>query len=99
VSKPEPWRCPACLTWIAPHVPEHRCDPPGSGVTVIYPGTTGPASSAGISISTATLPGTVTVNVSGAGVTSAADLAGAVASQMLRRANSNWHSALPGRAA
>jgi len=25
----EPWQCPACKTWLAPHVSEHRCDPEG----------------------------------------------------------------------
>jgi hypothetical protein len=27
----EPWQCPACRTWLAPHVSEHRCEP-GDGV-------------------------------------------------------------------
>lgn len=27
-----PWKCPDCLTWIAPHVAEHRCEPPSAGV-------------------------------------------------------------------
>lgn len=27
-----PWRCPACGVWNAPHVSNHRCDPPAMGV-------------------------------------------------------------------
>ena len=44
----EPWQCPACKTWLAPYVSEHRCDPdagvhamrvvspkaPGGGMTI-----------------------------------------------------------------
>ena len=32
MTDPAPWRCPECRTWIAPHVNEHRCDPPSGGV-------------------------------------------------------------------
>ena len=28
----EPWQCPACKTWLAPHVSEHRCEPPEGAV-------------------------------------------------------------------
>jgi hypothetical protein len=95
VSEPAPWRCPSCLTWLAPHVSEHRCDPPESGVTVT-PFAPGPAGSTGTSISMASLPGTITVNVSGSAV-SEADLIDAIRKGLLR----NWHSGpvLPGRAA
>ena len=34
MTDPAPWRCPECRTWIAPHVNEHRCDPPSGGVAV-----------------------------------------------------------------
>ena len=34
MTDPAPWRCPECRTWIAPHVDEHRCDPPSGGVAV-----------------------------------------------------------------
>jgi hypothetical protein len=33
----EPWQCPACKTWIAPHVSEHRCDPEGGVPAVPAP--------------------------------------------------------------
>jgi hypothetical protein len=26
----QPWQCPACSVWLAPHVNEHRCDPGGA---------------------------------------------------------------------
>jgi hypothetical protein len=92
----EPWKCPECGTWLAPRVPEHRCDPPGTAgvVTQILP--PGPAGSTGTSISTATLPGTITVNVTGS-LVSQQDLADRVQSMMLQRASQNW--TLPGRAA
>ncbi len=32
----EPWQCPACFAWIAPHVTEHRCDG-GGGVSAKVP--------------------------------------------------------------
>jgi hypothetical protein len=31
-----PWQCPECLTWIAPSVAEHRCDP-AAGVPAALP--------------------------------------------------------------
>ena len=34
VSEPKAWQCPACMTWLAPHVNEHRCAPPEGGVSV-----------------------------------------------------------------
>lgn len=90
-----PWKCPDCGTWLAPHISEHRCDPPtASVISQISP--PGPAGSTGTSISTATLPGTVTVTVAGSAV-SQRDLAGHVQSMMLQRASQNW--TLPGRAA
>jgi hypothetical protein len=33
----EPWQCPACKTWLAPHVSEHRCDPEGGVPAVPVP--------------------------------------------------------------
>ena len=96
----EPWKCPDCGTWLAPRVTEHRCDPPqgGTAATRIFP--PGPAGSTGMSISTATLPGTVTVNVTGSTV-SEQELARTVQKGLLRLsandARSGW--GLPGRAA
>lgn len=29
------WRCPACSLVLAPHVAEHRCNPPASGVATV----------------------------------------------------------------
>lgn len=34
MNEPAPWQCPECRTWIAPHVDEHKCDPPSGGVAV-----------------------------------------------------------------
>ena len=93
MSGPGPWKCPECRAWVAPHVTEHRCDPPAAVISVTSidpPGLPGPAS---MSISTATLPGTVTVNVA----TSGADVARAIQRTVLEQAASNW--TLPGRAA
>ena len=99
MTDPAPWQCPSCLTWIAPHVPEHRCDPPQSGVTAV-PLAPGPAGSTGMSISTATLPGTVTVNVSGSAVAERV-LADRITSLQLQRASMGYRTLgiLPGRAA
>jgi hypothetical protein len=94
VSEPAPWRCPECRAWIAPHVSEHRCDPPQAGVTAI-PFTPGPADSTGTSISVATLPGTVTVSMPGSVVKQ--ELLRIVQDGMLKSAASNW--TLPRRAA
>jgi hypothetical protein len=59
VTAPAPWRCPDCLTWIAPHATEHRCDPDGgSEVTSIAP-VPHPPGSGGADRMTAS-PGTVT---------------------------------------
>ena len=30
-----PWQCPSCLTWLAPHIAEHRCDPPSCAVPAV----------------------------------------------------------------
>jgi hypothetical protein len=100
VSEPKPWQCPSCSAWLAPHVSEHRCDPPAAGVTVTYPGTSGPAGSTGMSISTATLPGTVTVSVTGP-VINEQELARTVQNGMLRLAanNARVRRGLSGRAA
>ena len=99
MTSPAPWQCPSCSTWLAPHVTEHRCDPPQGGVTAI-PSAPGPAGSTGTSISTATLPGTVTVSVSGSAV-SEQDLVRTVQRGLLRQsmnsARGGW--GLPGRAA
>jgi len=81
VSTPAPWQCPSCLTWLAPHVTEHRCDPPPASVSVTSiepPGTGG-------TFSSVTFPaGTITVNVSG-GVTSERDLLRALQKQAANR--------------
>ena len=34
MSEPKAWQCPACQAWQAPHVDQHRCDPPSGGVAV-----------------------------------------------------------------
>lgn len=64
------------------------------------PFATGPAGSTATSISTAALPGTVTVSVSGS-VVSEGDLISAVRKGLLRHASRSWHSGpvLPGHAA
>jgi hypothetical protein len=37
------WVCPRCELVMAPHVAQHRCDPPTAGVATILPqGTPGP---------------------------------------------------------
>ena len=86
MSGPAPWKCPACGTWLAPHVSEHRCDPPAAAVRVT---SIDPPGSGG-SFSAATLPGTVTtVNVHGS-VVSEQDLARTIQSTLRRHAGSNW---------
>ena len=95
MSEPVPWQCPACRTWLAPHVTEHRCDPPQAGVTAL-PYVTGPAGSTGTSISTATLPGTVTtVNVSASPVTGR-EVLDYLQRHYLEQSSRNWNT---GRAA
>jgi hypothetical protein len=66
VSRPEPWRCPDCLTWIAPHVTEHRCDPPAAmvSVTSIDP----PGSGSGFAATAVPSGTTITYNVTGSAV-------------------------------
>jgi hypothetical protein len=76
VSSPAPWQCPACSAWIAPHASE-------------FPVAGGPAGSTGTSISTATLPGTVVVNVSGS-VTTENELADLIQRRFLEQANRSW---------
>ena len=83
-----PWKCPECGVILAPHVSEHRCDPPAAGVTAL-PFTGGPAGSTGTSISTATLPGTITVNVSGS-VTTENELVDLIQRRLTERANRDW---------
>jgi hypothetical protein len=94
----EPWKCPECSTWLAPHVSEHRCDPPTAGVTAL-PYIGDPPGSCGTGISTTTLPGAVTFNVTGSAV-SEQELTRAVQNGLLRlSANSarvRW--GLPGAA-
>jgi hypothetical protein len=34
MNAPAPWKCPDCSVWVAPHVSEHRCEPPEAGVSV-----------------------------------------------------------------
>lgn len=34
---PVGWCCPRCSLVLAPHVAEHRCDPPAAGVTTVAP--------------------------------------------------------------
>ncbi len=92
MTTPAPWRCPDCRAWIAPHVTEHRCDPPEGGVKVTSidpPGLPGVP----MNTSTATLPGTITYNVSGSVVTGR-ELTDAVIRRMQKLAMMN-----PGRAA
>jgi hypothetical protein len=95
----EGWSCPQCGLVLAPHVNEHRCDPPEAG-TVALPYIGDPPGSGSMSISTATLPGTVTVNVTGSAV-SADDMARRVQGALLRQARMNRQAGLqlPGRAA
>jgi hypothetical protein len=62
----EPWQCPACKTWLAPHVSEHRCDPEdGVGAKPVVPAPASPAPGAltwttqpGWTITTTNLPST-----------------------------------------
>ena len=42
----DPWQCPACKTWLAPQVTEHRCKPDEGTAAqpapvTIWPGTGG----------------------------------------------------------
>ena len=94
MTAPAPWQCPSCSAWLAPHVTEHRCQPPESGVTA-FPYVAGPAGSTGTSINTTTLPGTITVNVSGS-ATSEQDLVRTIQKSLIRNANRNRHIARPG---
>jgi hypothetical protein len=49
----EGWVCPRCELVLAPHVAQHRCEPPAAGVTAVPAGgTPGP------------WPGTMTVVIS-----------------------------------
>jgi len=48
------WRCPECGLILAPSVAQHRCDPPGAGVTTTVTPYEPP--STGTCVSTATLP-------------------------------------------
>lgn len=73
---------------LAPHVTEHRCEPPESGVTAL-PYIGDPPGTTGTCVSTATLPGTVTVSVSG-GVMSEREVADAIQRQLLKRQRNNW---------
>jgi hypothetical protein len=53
----EPWQCPACKTWLAPQVREHRCDPDdGVGAKPSGPEPVDPMTT---SITWSPLPGTV----------------------------------------
>jgi hypothetical protein len=33
MTEPAPWKCPECGLILAPHVSEHRCEPPEGGVS------------------------------------------------------------------
>lgn len=86
------WDCPRCGLVLAPHVNEHRCDPPAAGVTVAPCAPAGPG---GTSVSAAPeityhvgggssgSGGTVT-SISGGTLTSQ-ELAGHVQGAMLRQ--------------
>ena len=89
MTAPAPWQCPSCSAWLAPHVTEHHCEPPETGVTAI-PFAPGPVGSTGTSINTATLPGTITVNVSGSAV-SEQDLVRTIQKSLLKNANAMAH--------
>ncbi len=91
MTAPAPWRCPDCLAWLAPHVTEHRCDPPEGviKVTSIDPSGPLPLTFTGSGVNTTTLPGTITVNVQGS-VTSENELADIIQRKLLQRAQANW---------
>jgi hypothetical protein len=93
MSDPAPWQCPACSAWLAPHVSEHRCDPPDSGVTAapFTPSGTGGTSGALMPPGT-----TITVTASGSAVSERA-LLGRLQRMQLDQAHRNWSG--PGRAA
>jgi len=38
----EGWKCPECSLVLAPHITEHRCDPPTAGVTAVPSGPRSP---------------------------------------------------------
>ena len=99
MTSPAPWKCPSCEAWLAPHVTEHRCQPPESGVTAL-PYIGDPPGSTSTCVSTATLPGTVTYNLSGS-VISEQELVRTIQKSLLRNASRNWRSGpqFPGRAA
>jgi hypothetical protein len=79
-----PWQCPACSAWIAPHIPEHRCDPP-AGVVAALPYTGDPP---GTTSATVTVPGTITVNVSGSAA-SERDLVRTIQKGLMKQASHN----------
>ena len=91
------WRCPECHLILAPDVREHRCDPPEASVTA-QPYIGDPPGSCGTFTSTAALPGTVTVNVTGP-VADDRALLGRLQVLQLQRANWRGGLMLPGRAA
>ncbi len=89
MTAPAPWQCPACSAWIAPHVTEHRCDPPASGVNVA-PGLIGGPPGGWSVTGDLVPPGShITVNVQGS-VTSEQDLVRAIQKGLQKNANRNW---------
>jgi len=82
-----PWKCPECRAWVAPHVTEHRCDPPAAmaRVTSISP----PGTGGTFAVSAVPEGTTITYNITGT-VMSDADLAAAVRRATLGYASHNW---------
>ena len=82
-----PWKCPECRAWVAPHVTEHRCDPPAAMVSVTSispPGTGGT-----FAVSAVPEGAAITYNITGS-VMSDADLSAAVRRATLGYASHNW---------
>jgi hypothetical protein len=88
-----PWQCPSCLTWLAPHVGEHRCDPPSGAVpAVVTPITPSGSTSTGGGAGGA---GPLVVTLHSNLRVSGRELAKVVQTKTLERARRNG----PGRAA
>ena len=95
------WSCPECGLVLAPHVTEHRCDPPsaGSGGVTVTPWA--PSSgSGGISCSSDTGGRVVSINAAGR-VASTQELVEALNREQLARSANNYRGTwgLPGRTA
>lgn len=93
-----PWQCPSCDTWLAPHISEHRCDPPSGAVpAVVTPITpSGGTSTSGTGGGGGSGAGPIVVTLHSTIAVSGRDLARILQTKTLQRARGNND---PGRAA